>query len=127
MSFGLFAELVSHTDSRYLDFHSSGLCTLPHLLRFLRELRRHCSHESFGKTLATITIRQTLLAKGLSFEHLKSWLEVVPKSPLRRKGLVTVTHQNGFASRIITWPANLMSRECLREPLKSLYSIKWSI
>ena len=59
---------------------------------------------------ATITVRQTLLAKGLSFKHLKSRLEVVSKSLLRRKRMVAVAHQNGFTSRVVAWPANLMSR-----------------
>jgi hypothetical protein len=45
----MFVESQGHTLAESIWIvHASGLCTLPHSLRFLKEPRCHCSYERIG-------------------------------------------------------------------------------
>ncbi len=83
--FQTFAECLAHTLTVGISFPLLwALYLTPPTTTFKRTSVSVFSWQ-FWKNFATIPIRQTLLAKGPSFKHLKSWLEVVSKSLLRRK------------------------------------------
>jgi hypothetical protein len=83
--FQTFAECLAHTLTVGISFPLLwALYLTPPTTTFKRTSVSVFSWQ-FWKNFATIPTKQTLLAKGLSFKHLKSWLEVVFRSLSRRK------------------------------------------
>jgi len=100
----MFVESQGHTLAESIWIvHASGLCTLPHSLRFLKEPRCHCSYERIGNLSTCLRQFKCYLQRQGILRHLKSRLEVVNlKSLAKRREVDSGTHIRCLPGRIVT-------------------------